>query len=626
MNCVFKKVILERFLSFGNAEIDLQNKSYCLIRGVNNCKDDMAKSNGAGKSSIANAICWCLNGETLTGVRNGIENNFLEGGCSVKLFLTVDGDDYEITRYRNHEVMKSDLKIIKNGEDISGKGLRESENILKDTLPNLNKELLSSVILLGQGLPSSFTKNTPSERKQLLEILTNTDCMYVDVKNRIDNRLQNLTSNKRNYEDDKLSTESKKSILEENLSQLRQRLLNFTDNSVLLQQVEAYKASLVDLNNQLINLQSQVAIDRETLNTLNEQYVNLSKEKMAELNDIESKYQTAKEGIQTKLTACKTRLEGYYAELSRIKNIKDVCPTCGQKIPGVIKPDTSKLDEDIVKDNGQQINLQEQLNSLTSRKTTQVSKVQEKYLENETKFSSQLVAIKEKVKQEDSTIYNLNEQIKTLTTNLARDEQLLANSEQQKKELNNNIQLYEQTLIDYENCLLKDSQELDYIQQHIDMVNKINTLVKRDFRGYLLLDIISFLDAQAKEYCKYLFNTDDLKIELNGTNIDISFKGKPFDNLSGGEKKKIDCIIQFAIRNLLSKYFNFTSNILFLDELFDELDTVGCDGLLNLISETLNDIESVFIISHHGDELGLSVDNEMVVVKNDNGISEVEVC
>ena len=41
--------------------------------------------------------------------------------------------------------MAQDLKIIKNGEDISGKGIKASSQILKDQLPDLTMELLSNI-------------------------------------------------------------------------------------------------------------------------------------------------------------------------------------------------------------------------------------------------------------------------------------------------------------------------------------------------------------------------------------------------------------------------------------------------------------------------------------------------
>jgi hypothetical protein len=44
---------------------------------------------------------------------------------------------------------------------------------------------------------------------------------------------------------------------------------------------------------------------------------------------------------------------------------------------------------------------------------------------------------------------------------------------------------------------------------------------------------------------------------------------------------------------------------------------------MRLLEKELNNIESVFIISHHASDLEIPVDSELRVVKNENGISEL---
>lgn len=52
MNIKFNSLYLRNFFSFDEAKLDLNYSGYVLVSGVNNCIDDMAKSNGSGKSSI----------------------------------------------------------------------------------------------------------------------------------------------------------------------------------------------------------------------------------------------------------------------------------------------------------------------------------------------------------------------------------------------------------------------------------------------------------------------------------------------------------------------------------------------------------------------------------------------
>ena len=68
MKLKFTKLIIDNFLSFGHAEVDLNDRGYTLIEGINNNPKDSAKSNGAGKSTIFSALCYALTGEKIQGL------------------------------------------------------------------------------------------------------------------------------------------------------------------------------------------------------------------------------------------------------------------------------------------------------------------------------------------------------------------------------------------------------------------------------------------------------------------------------------------------------------------------------------------------------------------------------
>ena len=154
----------------------------------------------------------------------------------------------------------------------------------------------------------------------------------------------------------------------------------------------------------------------------------------------------------------------------------------------------------------------------------------------------------------------------------------------------------------------------------IDILRQFETLLKRDFRGYLLSSSITFLSNSAKRYSEIVLNNDNIDIKLNGNNIDILLNGKSIENLSGGERQKVDLIVQFSLRDLLTKYFNFNTNLLVLDEIFDNLDEIGCQSILSLVS-TL-DVTTICVVSHRQD-LSIPFDNVWTVVKNSKGISEI---
>ena len=68
----FKHIVIEGFQSIGYAEVDLNDRGFTLVNGINNCPDDNAQSNGAGKSTCFNAICFALVGETIQGVSKNL--------------------------------------------------------------------------------------------------------------------------------------------------------------------------------------------------------------------------------------------------------------------------------------------------------------------------------------------------------------------------------------------------------------------------------------------------------------------------------------------------------------------------------------------------------------------------
>ena len=151
-------------------------------------------------------------------------------------------------------------------------------------------------------------------------------------------------------------------------------------------------------------------------------------------------------------------------------------------------------------------------------------------------------------------------------------------------------------------------------------------LFKRNpLKSLLTIVFIDYIDSKAKAYAVKIFGCNEVDFTLDGNNIDIAFCGKDYENLSGGEKQRLDLIIQFAIRDFISQYLGFSCNLLVLDEITDALDSESCDKVVNFIIEELSSIESVFIISHHADELELPRDSEIVVEKTIDGVSRVVI-
>ena len=215
----FEKVIVHNFSCYRDAELSLCDMGYAIVSGRNNNSSDNAVSNGSGKSSIFNAICYAITGDTTQGLSNNIENIYTDpNDCWVELHFRADEDDFIIRRYKTP---KSDLKIYINGEDRSGKGIKESQKILDGYLPDLTSRLLGSIIILGQGLPYRFTLNTPGQRKYLLEKLTKSDYMVQTVKDKLELRKEELRFLLRDFEDKNIAIKTEIKVLFGRLDKLK---------------------------------------------------------------------------------------------------------------------------------------------------------------------------------------------------------------------------------------------------------------------------------------------------------------------------------------------------------------------------------------------------------------------
>ncbi len=616
----FKKVILHNFGSYGHAELDLQNRGFCLVSGKNNYTKDNALSNGSGKSMAVNAICYALTGETINGVKSNLKNIHIdEPDCWVQLEFSFQKDFYSICRI---VAPKSDLKIFRNDIDVSGKGIRESEKKLQDMLPELSKDFIASTLLLGQGMPNKFSSFSPSGRKDLLEKLTKSDFMIEDIKTRLTNRQQELNTKVREFEDSLLAN---KTQLNNHVSQLN-KLKSNIENQVrpdFDQLISQQSIKLVQAEQQKVQYDTLITSSEAKVDALNQRLLAITNEKAK----VSTEELTAYNASRTTLTTNKTRIEfdisSTQKEIKKLQAITDTCPTCGQQLPNVHKPDTSNLEVELQKYN------------------TALANVKEELAQCEIKHQDYLVQIDSAFKDELNTLTTgLNDEKATLQEARLAQARCISVIDIEKSYYNklvydkqnwdsyiqrqqDEIDTLEAEIARLNNIISIASLAKDDFDQHLAVIKKMDQLTKRDFRGYLLTNIISYIDQKAKGYCETVFGTRELTLEINGNALDITYCGKCFDGLSGGEKQRVDLILQLAIRDLLNSYLGLSANILVLDEITDFLDKKSCGAVMQLLEKELNTIESVFIISHHASDLGIPADSELLVVKNKDGISEI---
>ena len=401
-------------------------------------------------------------------------------------------------------------------------------------------------------------------------------------------------------------------------------LLEQTDINTIEQDITITQNHIVDVMKSKEIFELQQSSLQEKVNKALDDYANFNKTLDDNYN---SEYAHLEENckildIKNHLADLEFEKKQREAEIARLESVKDVCPTCGQKLPDVHKVDTTQLhkeyDEFMITYNDIKNNYAE----TTEKLKQDALKLKESLYKGLDELKIEGQTLRKQLNESIDEVQKHNQELNNSQLKLDKLKLNKENYEKQIQSIHNDVLTCESDIKDLNEKILYNNIEKDSLNKHLEINTKMTTIATRDFRGKLLSNIIEFIEAQAKTYCRDIFDTEEIEFKLDGNNIYIGYLNKSYEALSGGEKQKVDLIVQFSIRDMLSQFLGFTSNILVLDEVFDNLDSYGCQKVIDLITNRFNDVESIFIISHHT-ELSIPYDKEIVVIKNEKGISSI---
>ncbi len=164
-----ERVELFNFFAFDHATVELSLPGLTLVEGVMlNCPG--SSSNGAGKSTVPEAVAWCWYGRTL----REKYKDFIKRGkewCQVITTLRLDDrDELVIIRYRKHPQHGDKVMLRMNGEDITHGTNPETDAAIIQALGGMDFVAFTNSIAFGAREDvTSFFGATDSIRKQVLE-------------------------------------------------------------------------------------------------------------------------------------------------------------------------------------------------------------------------------------------------------------------------------------------------------------------------------------------------------------------------------------------------------------------------------------------------------------------------
>jgi DNA repair exonuclease SbcCD ATPase subunit len=179
----FEKLRWKNFLSTGNVftEIHLDRSPSTVVVG----------ENGAGKSTMLDALCW------------GLFNKPFRNIKLVQLINSINGKDARVevefrigtTQYKIIRAYKPNLfEIWKDGELIPQPGnVRDYQSTLEDQILKLNYKSFTQVVILGSATFTPFMQLPVKDRREVIE-----DLLDIQVFSQMNTLLKDRVSKNKN--------------------------------------------------------------------------------------------------------------------------------------------------------------------------------------------------------------------------------------------------------------------------------------------------------------------------------------------------------------------------------------------------------------------------------------------
>jgi len=546
---LFKTLRWKNLLSTGNyfTEIKLNSNANTLVIGTN----------GSGKSTMLDALCFALFGKPFRNINKpNLVNSINSKDCVVEIEFSIGSKEYKIVRGIKPNIFEIYQDTVLLNQEAA---VRDYQDYLERFILKLNYKSFTQIVILGSASFTPFMQLSAADRRSIIE-----DLLDIQIFSTMNSLVKDRLSNNKD------STTTKKS-----------------DIALLTQKHELKKEYQDKLNQdneeKVKEYESEILLHRETIRTLHDDVDSLEQIKQT-LSDICAKIPENEKKIAT-FKKVESQIE---SKISKVGNDRSFyehnadCPTCRQAITMEFKE--GQLNELGTKEK----ELVSGLTELQTKITEQESVVAE-LREKEKKLSNvriQLATTQTSIKGLNDSIEKLEKQIKQIQKPKKEDsnhdelESIQKEIEKAQNELKDLLD--EKVYLDVASTLLKDTGiKTNIIKQYLPVINKLinKYLSSMDF-------FVNFnLDESFKETIKSR-HRDDFS----------------YHNFSEGEKQRIDMALMLTWRAIAKLKNSTNTNLLILDEVFDSsLDVTGTEELMKIL-HALDDV-NLFVISHKGDIL-----------------------
>jgi DNA repair exonuclease SbcCD ATPase subunit len=563
----FTKLTFKNFLSSGNTpvSINLNQDKTTLIYGTN----------GSGKSTILDAICYALFNKPFRSINiPQLINSSNKKDLFVEIEFQIGKTQYLVARGQKPKR----FKIYRDGEEIDAKAAdKDNQAYLEQTILKMNLKTFIQVVILGSSNYMPFMQLNAAARRDCIEDFLDIK-VFSTMSMLAKERLRTHKDSLRECRGDISNLEYKIDLQKDRIADIEQQYLANAEE--LTESIESFKVSKQELLNEIALLQTK---DEELMTQVN-QHLSLKPTVMYnQYNEV--------------IIKMKSKLESINKEGEFFKNNHE-CPSCSQ----VITEETKQtiLTEKVEESKKYSIAIIQAQKNLEEFDVI-LKKVRE--LETHIQTNQQEIQLKQlSITNVDESIFRQeNKLIKTTldSTVLDREKAKIETLEQELSVL-----------------VARQDELVNLIHEHDIVVNllKDSGIKKQIVRKYL--------PVMNKSIRKYLTALDfpilfQLDEEFGESVASPAYQDFSYASFSEGQKSRIDLSLMFTWREIGKLKNSVSTNLLILDEVFSSsLDETGKENLLALLRYGMDDNQNIVVVDHTlSDAFKEKFDNSIEVSK-----------